>query len=205
LLSLSRKSKITLAASVAGLVLASGETVSAHPMVTGVTGFPALMLHPVLLTHQLLCLVTACLLIGRTRPVKIWQAVYGFGLGLLAAQWPRTQVPSVLTHYWIVSLVVLVVCSGVAAALPRLPAVISLPLLALLGAVIGLDTGGEGPGFANALLAVVATLLTSAIVLVPGGWLLSRPMPFWAEILVRVAAAWITAAALMVAAFALKG
>lgn len=202
---MSARPRIVLAASVVGIILTATAPASAHPLVPGVTGFPALMLHPVLLTHQLLCLITACLLIGRTRPVMIWQAVYGFALGLIVAQWLRAQVPVVLMHYWIGSLVVLLVSGGVAAALPRVAPILSLPLLVTLGAVVGLDTSGEGPGFANALQAVVASLLTTAIILFAGGWLLSRQMPFWADIVVRVAAAWITAASLMVAAFALKG
>lgn len=138
------------------------------------------------------------------RPVRVWQAVYVFGLTLVAAQVVRAQAPFVLIHYWLASLVVLF-ASGVAAAVfARVPVLVGLPLMGLLGGIVGLDTAGEGPAFFDSALAVVASLLTSALLLFPGGWLLSRPMPFWADVIVRVAAAWIAAATLMVAAFALK-
>lgn len=197
--------RLSLAAGVAGCALVIAAPASAHPLVRGVTGFPALMLHPILLTHQLLCLIAGCLLIGRTRPVRIWQAVYVFGLALVAAQVVRAQAPSVLLHYWIASLVALIASGIAAAAFARVPAMVGVPLVGLLGGIVGLDTAGEGPTFIDTAAAVVASLLTSALFLFPGGWLLARPMPFWADVIVRVAAAWIAAATLMVAAFALKG
>lgn len=176
----------------------------AHQLVPGVTGFPALMLHPLFLPHQLVCIVVAALLAGRTRPASVAPSIYAFGLGLVAAQWLRSSLPWILTHYWMALLIALVISAVIAALLERLIPPISIPLVAVLGVIVGLDTAGEGPTFSDTLQAVAATFLSATAIISALGWTLSRPWPRWVDILARVIAAWAAAAGVMVLAFALK-
>lgn len=162
------------------------------------------MLHPLFLTHQLVCIVVAGLLAGRTRPTSVAPSIYAFGLGLVAAQWLRSSVPWILTHYWMALLIGLVISAVIAASLERLVPTISTPLVAVLGVIVGLDTTGEGPAFSDTLQAVAATFVSATVIIFALGWTLSRAWPRWVDILARVIAAWAAAAGVMVLAFALK-
>ena len=55
-----------LAALLAG-TLSHTTALKAHPMIPGITGYPALMLHPLLLIHQALALAAAALQLGRRK------------------------------------------------------------------------------------------------------------------------------------------
>ncbi|MGF1620176.1 MAG: HupE/UreJ family protein [Rhodomicrobiaceae bacterium] len=182
-----------------------GSPAQAHEFIPGVTGFPALMLHPVFLTHQLACIVLAGLAAGRTQSVAAWGFLPAFAVGLVAGQWLSSAAPSLFWYFWHMTLVVILAASATVAAFGRLPALVSIPIVALLGAVIGLDTQGEGPAFSDMAQAAAATFLTGALIILAIGSLVSRPLPQWADVLVRVVAAWIAASSLMALALLMRG
>jgi hypothetical protein len=176
----------------------------AHEFIPGVTGFPALMLHPIFLTHQLACIVLAGLVAGRTQSVGVWQFLPVFAVGLVAGQCLPAAAPALFWYFWHMTLVIILAASATVAAFGRLPALVSIPIMALLGAVIGLDTPVDGPALSDMAKAAAATFLTGALIMLTIGWLVSRPMPQWADVLVRVVAAWFAASALMALALLMR-
>jgi len=172
----------------------------------GLTGFPALMLFPLVYPLQILSILVATLVTSRTKPVAIWQAVVSFAIGLFLAQELRVYAPpeTVDHYYWVLALVVICLGAFSVASFPYLALPVATPAIMALGAVVGFDTWGLGGTKFDQQLAAVGATVTSAIVLFVVGWLLSRPKPHWADILIRVVAAWVAACAVMVLAFAFK-
>ncbi|MEQ1694265.1 MAG: hypothetical protein ABL901_00350 [Hyphomicrobiaceae bacterium] len=84
------------------------------------------------------------------------------------------------------------------AVLPRLWPGLSLLLVVPLGSVVGLGTRGDGPALSDQVEIGIASAISSITVIVTTGWLLSRPKGDWADIVFRVAAAWIAASTAMV-------
>jgi hypothetical protein len=195
---------LRIAPACAAIIILLGSSAHAHEFIPGVTGFPAQMLHPVFLTHQLLCIVLAGLVAGRTQSAAIWRFLLAFGFGLVAGQWLPSAAPSLFWYFWHMTLIVILAASAMVAAFGRLPALVSIPMVALLGAVIGLDTQGEGPALSDMAQAAAATFLTGALVILAIGWGVSRPLPQWADVLVRVVAAWIAASSLMALALLMR-
>ena len=112
----------------------------AHEFIPGVTGFPALMLHPIFLTQQLLGIVTAGLAAGRARPFAALPFLVSFGLGLAAGQWLATTFPAlVLLHLWTATHLVILAASVTVAAFGQLPRTVAVILVALLAVIIGAD------------------------------------------------------------------
>ena len=177
----------------------------AHQVVPGVGGFPGLMLHPIALAHQLACLVTAGLVVARSRPAMLMPSMLAFGAALFAAQAARAAMPAIVAGYWLVALAAIVIAAIAAALLPRMPDWIAVGTTAVLGAVVGLDTMGEGPSLSQRLEAGLASAAAGAIVIAAIGGALSGRAQEWVEIGVRVVAAWVAAAAVMVLAFGLRG
>lgn len=196
--------RLRIAPACAAIIILLGSSAQAHEFIPGVTGFPAQMLHPVFLTHHLLCIVLAGLVAGRTQSAAIWRFLPAFGIGLVAGQWLAAAAPSLFWYFWHTTLIVILAASAMVAAFGRLPALVSIPMVALLGAVIGLDTPGEGPALSDMAQAAAATFLTGALIILAIGWAVSRPMPQWGEVLVRVVAAWIAASSLMALALLMR-
>lgn len=191
------------AAGIAAGTLLLGNAASAHEIIPGVTGFPALMLHP-FLTQQWLGMVLAGFIAGRTKPFAVWPFILMFGASLVAAQLLFHAVPTVTLYLWPAAQLIILAAAGAIAAFGQLAPVAAIPLFMLLAAVIGFDIQPEGPTVLGTAQATAATFLTGAILILAVGWLVSRPLPQWGEILVRVIAAWIAASALMVLAFLLR-
>lgn len=196
---------------------------AAHPVLPGVTGFPSLMLHPLLLEHQLLCVVASGLLAARSRSFRLLSSLALFAAGVMAGNVARDFVPQ--HGFYVPFVLTAILVSGLfSLALDRLPFMAAAGLLFALGSAIGVDTTADGPGIAHRAEAVAAAVLGSAIVMgaitailrspaprpsealrgpvahndVPSG--AQAAMPDWRSICVRVIAAWITAAVTMMAA-----
>jgi hypothetical protein len=124
------------------------------------------------------------------------------GLGLAAGQWLATAFPVlVLLHLWTATHLVILAAAVTVAASGDLPRALAISLVALLAVIIGADIQPEGPALSEKAEAAAATFLTGALLLLAIGWLVSRRMPQWAELAIRIVAAWIAASALMVLAF----
>jgi hypothetical protein len=192
-----------VASGAAAGILLLGEAADAHEIIPGVTGFPALMLHP-FITQQWLGIVLTGLIAGRTRPFALWPFLVMFGASLVAAQLLFPAVPAVVLYLWPAAQLIVLAAAGAIAAFGQIAPVAAIPLFLLLAAVIGFDIQPEGPAVLDTVQATAATFLTGAILISAVGWLVSRPLPQWGDILIRVVAAWIAASALMVLAFLLR-
>lgn len=163
------------------------------------------MLHPFLLTQQLLGIIIAGLVAGRTKPFAAWPFVFIFGVCLAATQLLIHAVPPdllylFLLNFWAVAHLFIFMAAVAVAAFGRFSRTVSIPLFALLAVVISLDIQAEGPAVSDTLQATAATFLTGAVLILAISWAVSRTLPQWAEILTRIIAAWIAASSLMVLA-----
>lgn len=181
-----------------------GEAARAHEIIPGVTGFPALMLHPFFLTQQLLGIVIAGFVAGRTRPFAVWPFVLMFGASLVAVQLVFYASPTVILYLWLAAHLVIFAAAGAVAAFGQLAPVAAIPLFVLLAAAIGLDIQPEGPALLDTAQATAATFLTGTILIIAISWVASRTLPQWGEILIRIVAAWIAASSLMMLALLFK-
>ena len=177
---------------------------AAHPLLPGITGYPALMLHPLLITHQVLAIATAMLLIARSPLLSRWRTLLAFAIALALANALQGFIPALFTYYWIAASALIAIAAFFVAALDPVPPRLALPAITLLGALIGLDIHGEGPGAWARIEAVSAAMLTTTVLLFTVGFLGSYPLPRPLRLAARIAAAWISAATIMILAFALR-
>ena len=176
----------------------------AHPLIPGVTGYPALMLHPLLITHQALALLTAMLLIARSPALSRWRTALIFAATLAMAHVAQGFLPGLFAYYWIAASALIAAAAGIVVALDPVPPRLALPAIAILGALIGLDTHGEAPGLWPRMAAVSAAILTGVALLMLAGFLGGYALPKPLRLLARILAAWIAAATIMILAFALR-
>lgn len=186
-------------------VLAAGTTPAlGHSLLPGVSGYPALMLHPLLITHQALALITAMLLIARSPALSRWRTVLAFIVALGIGHIAQGMLPALFTYYWIAASALIAIAATLAATLDPVPPRLAFPAIVVLGAIIGLDTHGEGSGLWPRLQAVSAAGLAGALLLLAAGFVGGYALPRPLRILARILGAWIAAATIMILAFALK-
>ncbi len=194
----------TCSAALLTIMAVSATPALAHPLVPGVTGYPALMLHPLLITHQALALFTAMLLMARSPALSRWRTALIFAAALAMAHIAQGFLPGLFSYYWLVASALITAAAGLVAALDPVPPRLALPAIALLGALIGLDTHGEAAGLWPRIEAVSAAMLTGVMLLMLAGFLGGYPLAKPLRLLARILAAWIAAATIMVLAFALR-
>jgi hypothetical protein len=185
---------ILSAVALVGFIVPAG----AHDIVPGITGFPGLMLHPFFYTTQLIAILVAILLAARTRPIALGPIAICFATGLICTQAIRIDQTSLLYLYWLGTYISLFVIATLVAVLPRLWPGLSLLLVVPLGGVVGLGTRGDGPALSDQVEIGLASAISSIMVIVAAGWLLSRPRSDWADMFLRVAGAWIAASTAMI-------
>ncbi len=179
----------------ATLLILSASAAQAHGSLPGGGGFYSGALHPLVALEHLLVLLVAGLALGRDgdrRP--LWALALGLAAGL--SSWQEVSGLSVV-------LLVLTLGLGTVLALQwRLPDWVHVVALLVIGLAVGLDTDlpKTAPmmaGFGVSVTVFLLTLNAFALGLALGG---SR-----AAIVLRVAGAWMLAAALMVLALSLRG
>lgn len=178
----------------AGLGLAAGAA-QAHGSATGMAGFAEGFVHPLLEPAHLVALMVLALLIGQQGhgPARWAPAglALGAGIGLLVAAfgWPvGTEVP----------LLACAAISGLAVTVGRrLPMPVYLVLAALMGAGIGLGSLPEGPRGAAMAATMFGTWAGSWTWLVIASHALAGLTRPWTRVLIRVAASWMAACALL--------
>lgn len=171
----------------------------AHDSVMGLTGLPAMLLHPLVTPEQLLGLAAAGLLAGQRGRNGWGAAPIGLLVGLAASfaylyLWAPFARPAVLP------LLAAGLLGGLAAWGARLPLVVLASAGIGLGFALGMDTLSAAQTFAHALTMLVATALATAAMLSLAGWGLARLERGWQRIALRVAGSWIAAVAVMVLA-----
>jgi hypothetical protein len=185
----------------------------AHELVPGVTGFPALVLHPIAVPDTALCLVAAGVAAGQGARPRL--APLGLAAGAAAAgvavgfgsQFVVTGALSQLTVLVLLHLpLALAALAGLVVALtPRRAAGVTAAMVVLLGAMVGMLILPEAPGdlaVAEALAgAALGAALTVAVIAAPVALVTGR----FGAVPSRVAGSWIAAAAILILAVALRG
>jgi len=186
------------------LLLALPASASAHTVVSGVGDFFGGVLHPLTTPAHVLLLLGLGIYLGQQVPLKLKASLFVFvtvsalALGLTTTGLVKTVPPPLIIG--------LALLAGVLVALEIPPATwISRGLFALAALAIGLDSAVEtGTGWV-----VVKTLLgtwTGLIIIVADLAFYSSKFTKWQwqRVGLRVAGSWITAASLMILAFALR-
>ena len=177
----------------------------AHPMIPGVTGYPALMLHPLLLIHHALALATAALLIGQSPPLSRWRTLIAFAACLALGALVQGAIPNLFKYYWIAATALTASAAALAALFFPVPPRLALPAIAVLGLLVGLDTHGEAPGPWSRAMSASAAIVTGSILLLLAGFIGSYHLPRPLRLLARIMAAWIAAATIIILVFAFRG
>jgi urease accessory protein len=155
------------------------------------------LLHPFAAPAHVLALVAIGLLIGRQSeclvPLAAFVAGLAAGLGLLALAIATTSAANVLLAATILSALLVALAYQV-------PALVSVPLVAIAGIALGLDS----PPAAISIVVAVTMLIGTGIggglavaVIAAGASRLHRP---WQQIGVRILGSWIAASAILVLA-----
>lgn len=187
-------------AAVALALLAACPAAWAHGSATGMAGFAAGFVHPLLEPAHLVALITLVLLIGqhgeraRLAPLGI---VAGSALGLIAVALGHpaaTDVP----------LLAGAALAGIAVAVARpLPAWVGTGVAAALGFGIGLASRPDAPAGAPVFSTLIGTWAGCSTWTVIGSNAVAALSHPWARVLVRVAASWMAACALLFLALAM--
>ena len=192
----------------AGVLALAGGPAAAHGGLPGGGGFLAGALHPLVAIEHLILLLGLGLLSGQLPPARRSPGFAAVGLGVLGGltadglgDWSATTVVPI-------AILGLAVVMGVIVAFvaSRVPAAVVLPLAALVGLAVGLDTDvpSGSDGGAAALVAPIAGVLTGVYLVVLDAAALAAvaaqpPFP----VAVRIVGSWIAAIALMLFAFSL--
>lgn len=181
-------------------LLPMGQAAWAHGTATGMAGFAAGFVHPLLEPAHLVALIALVLLVGqhadRTRLAPLG-VLAGSAAGLLAAALARpaaTDVP----------LLAVAAVAGIAVAVGRpLPRWASIGLATAIGLGIGLASWPDAPDGAPVLATLIGTWAGCGTWTVIGGNTVAALTRPWARVLVRVAASWMAACAVLFLALAM--
>lgn len=195
---------VSIQLAVLAVATSAAPLAQAHPAPAGIIGYPALMLHPLLVTHQALALAAAALLLFQSPRLSRWRSILAFVIAIAAGNLAQGLIPNLFSWYWMASAALLTASGAAAAALDPVPPRLALPLIAALGLIVGLDVHPEGPGAWARAAALSATATTGSLLLLVAGFAGSYALPRPARVLARILAAWIAAAVLMILAFALR-
>ena len=183
------------------LLLVLPDMASAHSPIAGIGDFYNGMLHPLLVPAHLLALLALGLLLGQRGLPSMRLALPAFILTLIVGL-AASSVTLGNSESWLLPGVI---CCGLLVVLQRdLPRVVCLLLAVALGALIGLDSPGDGVQGRERWLTLAGTALGGSLWLIfIAGFtdLLQQP---WQRIGIRVLGSWITASALLVLALAAR-
>jgi len=155
------------------------------------------MLHPLAMPAHVLALLAIGLLIGQQRrlPFLLAAFVVGLvaGLGALAMAFAPPAAANVL-------LAATTMSALLAALAHPLPVLISVPLVAVAGVALGLDSPPEAISIAVAIAMLIGTGIGAglAVAVIAAG--VHRLDGSWQQIGVRIIASWIAASAILVLA-----
>jgi urease accessory protein len=186
------------------LLLAVPATAGAHTVISGVGDYFSGVLHPFTTPAHLLLLLGLGLLVGRQAPLKlktplaVFIPISALALALTTTGLVKTVYPPILIG--------LALLAGALVALGKpLPARAGGVVFALAALALGLDSAADnatGWGIAKTLLGTWTGLI---IALADIAYYSSKFNQWqWQQVGLRVAGSWITAASLMILAFALR-
>jgi urease accessory protein len=177
---------------------------SAHTAISGVGDFFGGVLHPLTTPAHLLVLLGLGLLAGQTSPLNLKTP--------LAVFIPVSAVALVLTTTGMIKtvyppiLIGIALCAGVLVALEKpLPAIASGVLFSLAALALGLDSAVETGTPISIAKTLLGTWFGLILVVADIAYYLSfLTRKKWQQVGIRVAGSWLTAASLMILAFALR-
>ncbi|GIL01082.1 MAG: hypothetical protein BroJett030_09810 [Alphaproteobacteria bacterium] len=187
-----------LAAAAAAIAswLVAAVPAAAHEAIPGVTGFAALMLHPLVIAEQLLLVLAAALVAGRMPAAAFASAAFAFIAGLMAGKGAHLAV-AWLSAYWYAPLVAALIAGLAVAGLRAIAPLFGVAMVFALAFVLSVGIVPDEPTGAGLVKAVAAAGLTGLAILLVVGLPLTRVRGFRGSVAVRVAGAWIGAIALI--------
>lgn len=181
--------------------MAGASQALAHPVIEGMAGFPALMLHPFVVPEQFMCLAGACLVAGRLLPGNFLRTMAAALSGILAGKAAQLALPAITT-FWYAPMILTAIAGLSVASFSRIPILPGLLLVFLLMAAFGVAVLPESPPPWGLYEALAASALSALLVLLVAGLPLSAIASPLGSIAVRVAGAWLSAISLMYLALA---
>ncbi len=175
----------------------------AHEVIPGITGFPALMLHPFLVMEQLLCLVAAVLVVGRLGAENFLRAFFAMLSAVLLFKGVHIAVLQ-LGAWWYLPVIITFVAGLTVMAFRRIALLSGLLLIFLLMGAYSVAILPEEATPQGLYAALAAALASAALLFIFPGLLLNRVESFWGGILLRIAGAWIAAISMMYLALAFR-
>ena len=173
----------------------------AHSPIAGIGNFYNGMLHPLLVPAHLICVLVLGLLAGQSGLAHARVAMLAFPPAMLAGMLAGNWLPAPDAE---VALLALAAILGTLLAVQwRMPvALFGLPAL-VCGLAVGLDSLPEGQSGSTLLLAMLGALLGSALLLLSAVTLAESLAGPVQRIALRIAGAWMGAAAILVLSLAL--
>jgi hypothetical protein len=168
----------------------------AHAAIPGVTGFPALMLHPLVVPEQALLLIAGALVAGRMPTTAFASAVFAFIAGLLAGKGAHLMI-AWLSMFWYAPLVLALLAGIAVAAFGRIAPLTGVASIFALSFVFSVGIVPDEPTLTGLLKAVGAAGVTGIVLFGLAGLPLTRVTSHWGGVLIRVGGAWISAIALI--------
>jgi hypothetical protein len=176
--------------------MAAAPQAFAHEIIPGLTGFPMLMLHPLVIHEQILCIGTAGLLAGRIENVRFPVPLFIFLTGMIAGKMLQLIYPQIVTLWYLPGLIALGAGLSIV-AFHTIPPLIGQIGLTLLGAMVAMSIVPEMPTRWSLVESIIATMATSIILISLISWPISRIVSPWGSIGVRAFGAWQCAIAIM--------
>jgi hypothetical protein len=175
---------------------------AAHEVIPGVTGFPSMILHP-MLSDLMLCLLAAGVLAGQQERLGLVVGLKVVTAGLIVgyfSQRPVTQFYG-LWRLPLLAAALAGIVIAIGCQLDRMPSTI---LIGALATIVGLGISPERPGSFGVPEAVGGSIVAAGIVLLVCGWPVARLRWHWVQVLARVGGAWIASIAMMVLSLSLR-
>jgi hypothetical protein len=174
----------------------------AHEVIPGVTGLPAMILHP-MVSNLMLCLLAAGVLAGQQERLGLAFGIRVVTAGLIVGYFSQKLV----MHFyglWRLPLLAAGLAGVVIAIGYQLGRALSAILVGALATIVGLGISPERPGSFGVLEALGGAIVAAGIVLLVCGWPVARLQWHWVQVLARVGGAWIASIAMMVLSLSLR-
>lgn len=184
-------------------VFSAGDA-AAHEIIPGVTGFSALMLHPLFNQFQVLAITVIGLAIASGKPPTLLLAVVVLPAAMTVGNFMPASAFSAIGGFSAIALAALLVSAAIVAALEDLPIAVACIIAGVLALLIGVDTVPEFPGAWGRGQTILATALTTIATTGFLSLVFGVPRLFWQSVAVRMMSAWIFAATAMMLALRFK-
>ena len=184
------------------LLLIAPDFAYSHPAPFGITGYPVLFLHPIVVMDHAICLVAAGLLAGQQKGIALGWLLAALFVGLVAGFAVLVFTPGFPGDIFL-PLLLTIVTGLVVAAAPVLKAW-AIALVALSGFAIGLNTYPEGGTLFILSMTLGGLVVGAAILFLLAGWPVSLLQRKWQDVGIRIAGSWLAAIAMLILALAIK-